>query len=63
MINMWRQLALPPEGARQTNPLIGVIPKPGPLGQDIYTYSHPIAPPWVVQLNFIRFTRNFRIKS
>jgi hypothetical protein len=39
MRNMWRQLSLPPQGARQTHPLIGVNPKPGPLGQDIY--SHP----------------------
>jgi len=27
---------LPPLGARQTNPLLGVKPKPGPLGQDFY---------------------------
>ena len=37
--HMWGQLSLPPQGARQTNPLSGVNPKPGPQGQDLYKFS------------------------
>jgi len=32
---------LPPLGARQTNPLLGVNPNPGPLGQDFYKIPMP----------------------